>query len=271
MSHATTIGLRTAIFAALAFTALPASAQDAPEESAATASEAAADEAWAFDVDLGASLMSDYIFRGITQTDHGPALQAYFDPSYGIFYAGIFATNVDYHTSDPDLEIDLYIGARPELGPVSTDFSYLHYFYPGASDSNYSEVTAAASILPTEMLTLRGEFDYSWDYVQSGDDATYLEGSAALALPNGFGISAAAGYQMFGSGVGLSDYLTWNVGASYEWEAVTFDLRYHDTDLSSGTCGAEYPRANACDARIVASIAVDTSWSALRALRAPSP
>ncbi len=271
MSDATTVGFCSAVLAGLAFTIFPASAQDITKASAVTAGEAAAEDAWMFDADFGVSLLSDYVFRGITQTDHGPALQAYFDPSFGIFYAGIFATNVDYRSPEPDVEIDLYVGARPELGPVSTDFSYLHYFYPGASESNYSEVTAAASISPVEVLTLRGEIDYSWHYAQTGDDALYLEGNAALSLPQGFEISGGAGVQMFGTGVELSDYVTWNLGASYAWEAVTFDLRYHDTDLSSGSCGAEYPRGNACDARIVASVAVDTSWSALRALRSPTP
>ena len=228
------------------------------------AAEQTADTAWEFDAAFGAALTSDYIDRGITQTDHGPALQPYFEPSYGVFYAGVWASNVDYLTPEPDVEVDLYFGARPEIGPVSADFGYLHYFYPGASEGNYSEVKAAASISPIEMLTVGGEADYSWDYAQTGDSATYLEANAALSLPHDFSLSGAAGVQMFGSDVGLSDYLTWNIGASYVWKAVTFDLRYHDTDLSSSACGAEYTRSNSCDARIVATISVDTSWTALR-------
>ena len=83
--------------------------------------------------------------------------------------------------------------------------------------------------------------------------------------------SGALGVQWYGSGVGLSDYTTWNVGASYTWKAATFDLRYHDTDLRTGTCGAEYPSERHCEARIVATLKVDTSWSALRALQKAAP
>ena len=128
-----------------------------------------------------------------------------------------------------------------------------------------------ASISPIEMLELGSAAYYSPDYGQTGDDSFYLEGNATVSLPHDISLSGALGRQAFGSGVGLSDYTTWNVGASYTWKAVTFDLRYHDTDLSTGTCGAEYPSSDSCEARIVATLKVDTSWSALRALQNPSP
>jgi len=223
-------------------------------------------ETWAFDAAFGAALTSDYIFRGITQTDHEPALQGYLEPSYGIFYAGAWASNVDFRTPDPDVEIDIYGGLRPTLGPIGADLGYVHYLYPDAPDTDYGEFKAVASASPIEVLTLGGAVYHAFDYAQSGDDATYVEGNAALALPYDISVSGAVGFQMFDSGVGLSDYATWNVGASYSWNAVTLDLRYHDTDVSNGTCAAEYPRESSCDARVVATLKVDTSWSALRDL-----
>jgi uncharacterized protein (TIGR02001 family) len=114
------------------------------------------------------------------------------------------------------------------------------------------------------MLTFGGEIDYAWDYAQTGGDSIYIEANAALSFPHDFGASAAMGYQSYGSGAGLSDYLTWNIGASYTWNALTLDLRYHDTDLSGDACGMEYTRGNSCDARVVATISIDTSWSTLR-------
>ena len=110
-----------------------------------------------------------------------------------------------------------------------------------APDTDYGEFKAAGSISPVEMLSLGGAAYHSLDYAQSGDDATYVEGNAALSLPYDISLSGAVGYQMFDFGVGLSDYATWNIGASYKWNAVTLDLRYYDTDVSSSTCEAEYP------------------------------
>jgi len=256
---------RLALVVGIALDVSSAMAQDTTKSPTPESAEPAAEDQWTFDAAFGAALTSDYMFRGITQTDHDPALQAYLEPSYGIFYAGTFASNVDFRTPDPDIEVDLYGGIRPELGPVSTDFGWFHYFYPGTPDSDYGEAKGTASISPTEMLKLGSAAYYAPDYAQSGDDAFYIEGNTTVALPHDISLSGALGLQTFDSGVGLSDYATWNVGASYTWKAVTFDLRYHDTDLSRGTCGAEYPAPDSCEARIVGTVKVDTSWSALRA------
>ncbi len=267
MSRAIKRGLCSAVFATIALATAPAAAQDAAAPAAAAATETPAGSSWAFDVAFSAALVSDYMFRGITQTDHNPALQGSVEPSYGIFYGGVWTSNVDFLTPDPDVEVDLYAGIRPELGPVSMDFGYLRYFYPGAANIEYSEVKGTASVTPIDMLTLGGALYYSWDYAQTGDEETYLEGNASLSLPHDIGVSGAVGLQMFGSGVGLSDYITWNVGASYTWKAATFDLRYYDTDISKSTCGAQYPSGDDCDARIVASVSIATSLSALREWR----
>ena len=135
MSGAIRRGLCAALFVGLAFGAVPALAQDVVTAPADAGTPP--DNPWAFDVALGAAVVSDYMFRGITQTDHDPALQAYVEPSLGMFYGGVWASNVDFVTPDPDVEIDLYAGVRPEFGPVSMDFGYLRYFYPGAPDFEY--------------------------------------------------------------------------------------------------------------------------------------
>ena len=258
--------LSSAVFAGIALWACPAPAADVLEP----VPEVAPEDKWVFDVAFGAALTSDYMFRGITQTDHEPALQPYIESSYGIFYSGVWASNVDFRTPDPDVEVDLYGGIRPTFGPVSADISYLHYFYPGAPDTDYGEVFGKLSFTAAEMLEFGTLVAYAPDYGQLGDESFYVEGNATVSLPHDISLSGAVGWQTYGPVVGLSEYLTWNVGASYTWKAATFDLRYHDTDLSSDTCGAEYPSDDSCDARIVATIRVDTSWSALTA-ESPTP
>jgi uncharacterized protein (TIGR02001 family) len=129
--------LGAALCVCLASGSVPAGAQDAPQAGEGQApAEEIASEAWQFDLAFGAALTSDYMFRGITQTDHEPALQPYIEPSYGIFYGGVWASNVDYLAPEPDAEVDLYFGVRPEIGLLSTDFGFLHYLYPDASDGN---------------------------------------------------------------------------------------------------------------------------------------
>jgi uncharacterized protein (TIGR02001 family) len=270
MSRAIRTMLRSAFLCGIALSASPALAADVLEP-AAPAAETPAADAWVFDASFNASLTSDYMFRGITQTDHDPALQATLEPTYGIFYGGIFVSNVDFRTPDPDVEFDLYAGIRPQFGRLSTDFGYVHYFYPQTPEIEYGEGYGISSISPMEALQVGSAVYYAPDYSQTGDYSFYLEGNATVSLPHDISLSGALGAQMYGPGVGLSDYTTWNVGASYTWKAVTFDLRYYDTDISTETCGAEYPSDDSCDARIVATLSVDTSWSALRDWRKASP
>ena len=37
-----------------------------------------------WDVAFGGGIMSDYIFRGITQSNHQPSVAAYFEPRYNV-------------------------------------------------------------------------------------------------------------------------------------------------------------------------------------------
>jgi uncharacterized protein (TIGR02001 family) len=77
-----------------------------------------------FDIAFGAAVTNDYVYRGISQTDGNPAIQGYLEFDYGMFYAGVWASNVDFYT--PDTEIDTSIGIRPELDSAAFDLGYVH-------------------------------------------------------------------------------------------------------------------------------------------------
>src|SRR5659263_341816 len=96
------------VVAALAVSAAPAFAADIPVK-AATA-PVAAPSPW--DIAFGGALMSDYVFRGVTQSNHKPSAAAYFEPRYNInkdlqLYAGISGESVSFpnlsliHISEP--------------------------------------------------------------------------------------------------------------------------------------------------------------------------
>ena len=87
------------------------------------------------------SMVSDYAFRGVSQTDNQMAIQGGFDYAHESgFYVGTWASNVDSNFLggdgvDPQIELDLYAGYGMELANgVGLDFGVLQYFYPG-SDS----------------------------------------------------------------------------------------------------------------------------------------
>jgi len=207
-----------------------------------------------FDVAFGATVTSDYISRGITQTDHTAAIQGYIEPSVGIFYGGVWASNVAFG-GVADVEVDVYAGIRPEFDMLSFDFGYNHAFYINDPGSDSGEVFAKAYATVVEPLTIGAEA-----YVNPQGGATYIEANADLTLPHNFGISGAVGHVG-----GDMPYATWNGGIYYtigEWG--TIDLRYTDTGLSTADCTSLTGlTGNECDARVMLAVSIDTALSAL--------
>ena len=98
-------------------------------------------EAAKFDVNFGTSFTTDYVSRGITQSDSRPAIQGYIEPTYGVAYANVWSSNVDFGDDFRGAEIDVAGGLRPEIGKnLSLDFGWVHYFYaPEHVSPDYGE------------------------------------------------------------------------------------------------------------------------------------
>src|ERR1700716_4037752 len=87
-----------------------------------------------WDIAFGAALMSDYNFRGISQSNRGPAVTAYSETRYNVdkdlqLYAGSQYWAVTLPTN-PTCECDFYGGIRPTFGPLALDFGVIYYYYP---------------------------------------------------------------------------------------------------------------------------------------------
>jgi len=125
---------------------------------------------WAF----GGALMSDYNFRGISQSDRGASHTAYFETRYKVndnwtFYAGSQYWGVDLPTH-PSCECDFYGGVRPTFGPLAWDFGFIYYYYPRERQV-FTDAAGAATFIPGTVWTLNNT-DYwevygkvTWDVV----------------------------------------------------------------------------------------------------------
>lgn len=92
-------------------------------------------EPW--DVAFGGGIMSDYIFRGITQSNHKPSVTAYFEPRYNVtkdlqLYVGVSGESISF-PNRAAAEIDVYGGIRPTFGAFAFDIGVWGYLYPGGS------------------------------------------------------------------------------------------------------------------------------------------
>ncbi len=127
------------------------------------------------------------MFRGLSQTDNDPAIQGSAGLTYGMFYAGVWASSIEF---DPnaDIEIDYYAGVTPTWGPVSFDFGYIYYGYPSAGYIEYWELKAAASMEVLPKLTAKGTFYWSPDV--AGNEWYVYEGSLGYELPKTWHVHA---------------------------------------------------------------------------------
>jgi uncharacterized protein (TIGR02001 family) len=180
---------------------------------------------------------SDYMFRGISQTD-GPAVQGGIDLGVDQFYVGAWGSNVNFNNN---VEMDVYAGFKPTVGPVALDIGAIGYLYPGANPSptfNYLEVYAKGSIAPVEGASLGAAVYYSPEFTGETGDGWYTEANASFAASDALSFSGAFGYQYvegfdFDAKTASADthYTTWNVGGTYTAYGLGFDLRYIGTDI----------------------------------------
>jgi uncharacterized protein (TIGR02001 family) len=129
-----------------AATATSAMAADMATKAPPAAPPPAADP---WDVAITAALMSDYNFRGITQSNHHASTQAGFEVRYTQspswqYYAGISGESISF-PNRAAAEVDLYAGVRPTFDKLALDFGFWYYAYPGGTcfDSFYSSCNAS--------------------------------------------------------------------------------------------------------------------------------
>jgi uncharacterized protein (TIGR02001 family) len=222
-----------------------------------------------FDIAVGIALTTDYVSRGITNSNSEPAIQGYIEPSIqlgelGTAYVNVWSSNVDYGEGFEGAEIDVAAGIRPEFGPLSLDVGYVHYFYaPEHVSPDYGEIFAKADYNFNDMFTVGGRVFFAPDFNQSGNTATWVAGGVRVPLPHDFSAFTGIGYQ-FIDDPDAFEQLAWMAGVSYSWKALTVDVRYWGTDLSDEGCTARSGFPDGCDDRVVATFSFDTSLSQVR-------
>jgi uncharacterized protein (TIGR02001 family) len=202
-------------------------------------------------------ITTDYMFRSISNTDENPAGQPEFDLYYGIFYAGIWASNTAFGDG---IEIDYYAGILPTWGPITFDIAGLYYSYPGAGEPSidYFELKTGATYAKGPW-SLRVTNYWSPDNFQVFGDSDAIEGSLGYTFGgkifNFFTptISGLIGFQAYEEVA--DDYTYWNAGLTLGFmEHWSVDVRYYDTDYSEAECLVQSGGRSNCDARAVGTL-----------------
>jgi uncharacterized protein (TIGR02001 family) len=229
-----------------------------------------------FDIAFGGVVMSDYNFRGVSQSNRGPSGGAYFEPQFntgfGTWYAGLAAYAIEWPSSivppygftDPSAEVDIYGGWRNTWGAFSLDLGVIYYLYPKeifngfTNDSDFVEFYAKAAYALNPALTIGGNIFYTPDLlnysqtfktvgIAADADALYASLTAKWVTPWTSGdlgayVSGELGHWWINDAGwirgGLTDpsYTYYNAGIAFTYKAITLDLRYHGTNQSVRDC-----------------------------------
>jgi len=196
-----------------------AQAQTPAPAPAAPAAPAAA-EAPASPLSFNVALYSQYIFRGLSQTDYKPAVQGGIDYAHDSgFYVGTWASNIqwlrDFNISSGRVEIDLYGGWKKTVDDWGIDLGFLRYEYPGsvksgATNPNTNELYAAGS---WKWVTLKYSHAISNAFgTAESKHTTYTDLTAAFPVADTWTLTAHAGYQRFhGPSADLASYNDWKL------------------------------------------------------------
>lgn len=242
---------------------------------------AQAEEAPASPFTGNVGFVSDYAFRGISQTWERPAIQGGFDYAHPSgFYLGTWASNVSSNSyNNGNMEWDFYGGYK---GKFTDDFTYdiglLQYYYPGAK---------TATVPSNKYNTTEVYFGLGWKFLSAKYSHTlgnyfginanntpvnfntgiadaangnshgsgYLEAAINYELPQKFLLGFHVGHQKVRH-YGNLDYTDYKLSLSKEWYGFNFGIAYVDTSAKK-----EYYKFSAngetktlSDSRVIVSV-----------------
>lgn len=225
---------------------------------AATAAEPASPHTFTGNV----GFVSDYRFRGVSQTWTRPAIQGGFDYAHSNgFYLGTWGSNVSGNSfTNGNMEWDFYGGYSGKINDaLSYNVGLLQYYYPGAKTS------ATPPSKEYDTLEFYGGVTYKWlnvKYSHTLSDYFGISNSTGAALPFNFitgvadaanGNSKGSGYLELNASYELADKLTlvghighqkvkhysnlnytdYKIGITKEFNGFVFGLAYIDTDAKN--------------------------------------
>jgi uncharacterized protein (TIGR02001 family) len=207
-------------------------------------------------------LFSQYIFRGLTQTNEKPALQGGFDYAHQSgFYVGVWGSNVSWISdtfpgNSASLELDVYAGYKPTFGDFFADVGVLRYQYPGSYPAlppgvvkpNTTEVYVAGG---WKTISLKYSHSLGNTFTVCDADGTYYLDFTASWPIGDFTVLGHVGKQKYkgtcsGTSNNVASYNDWKIEGSWgfakDW---LLGVGYSDTDADdNATTKAFYTPAS---------------------------
>lgn len=202
--------------------------------SQAALAQAAPEPDYSYSFNIGA--VSDYRFRGMSQTRLKPAIQGGADFSHKSgFYIGTWASSIKWIKDgggDSDVEVDVYGGYKFTGGPVGFDIGVLRYLYPGSDlpvNPDTTEIYVAGSYGPATLKYSHGVTNI-FGFADS-KNSYYLDLAATFDTGYwGLTVTPHVGYQRVRNNSGFS-YVDWSIALGKDFgNGLSASLAYVGTD-----------------------------------------
>ncbi|HEX6956770.1 MAG TPA: TorF family putative porin [Ferrovibrio sp.] len=211
---------------------------------------------------LGA--VSEYYFRGISQTDGSPAIQPGIEGDFQINdtvsgYLGLWGSNVNFHNGTK-AEVDVTGGFRFTFDKLGFDLGVVRYEYldtDNAPNQPYTELKLLGSYDFGYVIPVAGVY-MSNDYFNGSGRSIYYTAGVTVPIPvTQFEprLVANIGHQVIddNAAFGTPDYTDWNVGLFASYWGFTAGIQYVDNNLSSSECFGG-GNGSLCAAAVIASL-----------------
>ena len=188
------------------------------------------------EVTANAAVTSNYVWRGLSQTDDGAALQGGVDYAHESgFYLGAWASNFDYgEDADSGIEYDLYAGFANEVGEFGYDVAYLTYNYTDSDLDTAKEIKLGVSYNVASLNYYIGDSGASdmntYNYIEVGADFE-LPAESTLVLHYGM---ASGDYVEASDPEGDKQQTDYSVGISKDFAGFNVGLSYADHSDDDG-------------------------------------
>lgn len=193
------------------------------------------------------TLTSDYLFRGLSQTDQEPALQGGIEYAHDSgFYAGVWGSNIswlsDYSSAalpiNSSVELDGYLGWRGSVGDaLKLDAGVYTYYYPGDYPAGFVRPYTTEAFLGASLGVFSLKYYHALTNLfgfADSDGSGYLDASANYEFSPGWVLNAHAGRQRV-KRTSAASYSDWKLGVTRNFDGGwSLAAAYADTNAQRG-------------------------------------
>lgn len=202
-----------------------------------------------------ATVVSDYRFRGFSQSNEKAAIQGGFTVAHDSgFYVGTWGSSIGFNNGT---EIDAFVGYSTEISSgVTADIGVNGYFYPGSGSgtSIYEPYFSLSGDLGPASVKAGVAWAPGGQNALGDDSAVYVYSDVGVGVPNTpITLKGHVGYSKSDSALGGADgdVFDYSIGADFSYKALTLGVSYVNTDAPKAF---GYKEAFGADGAVVFSL-----------------